>query len=84
MPNPLPNQIEKNLAEDNIIKDIRYLYRPKKKKDNDIKDDSLRDIRIMFEPDTEDCYEPIRIGNTFSSNYIVYESNGHCQLKNIL
>ena len=38
MPNPLPNQIEKKLAEDNIIKDIRYLYRPKKKKDNDIKE----------------------------------------------
>ena len=39
---PLLNEIEKkikiNIAEDNIIKGIRNLFRLKKKKDNGIKD----------------------------------------------
>ena len=66
MPNPIKNQIGKNIAKDEPIKDIRYLYKPKQKKDNDIKDEVLRDIRTLFEPE-EDFYEPIRIGNAFSS-----------------
>ena len=32
MPNPTPTQIERNAIEDNIIKDIRNLFRLKKKK----------------------------------------------------
>ena len=30
----------------------------------------------MYDDIDEDYYEPIRIGNSFSSNYIEYESNG--------
>ena len=36
----------------------------------------LRDIRTLFESDEEDYYEPVRLGNAFSSNYIEYESRG--------
>ena len=77
MPNAV-NKIERNIAEDNIIKDIRYLYKTKKKKsnDNDIEYKGLRDIRFLYEPDEQDYYEPIRIGNAFSNICIEYESNG--------
>ena len=34
MPNPSLNQVERNIAEDNIIEDIRSLLKLKKKKDN--------------------------------------------------
>ena len=30
----------------------------------------------MYDDIDEDYYKPIRIGNSFSSNYIEYESNG--------
>ena len=40
MPNPLLNQIERNIVEDNIIKDIRNIHRTKKEKDNGT-DDTL-------------------------------------------
>lgn len=40
MPNPLLNRIERNIVEDNIIKDIRNIYRTKKEKDNGT-DDTL-------------------------------------------
>ena len=33
-------------------------------------------MRIMFKADNKDYYEPIRIGNAFSNNYIEYEING--------
>ena len=33
-------------------------------------------MRILFASDAEDNFEPVRIGNSFSSNYIEYESNG--------
>lgn len=48
MPNPPTNQIEKNIAKDETMKDIRYLYSPKKKKDNDTKDEPIKDIRYIF------------------------------------
>ena len=35
----------------------------------------IRNIRTLFKPGKH-YYEPIRIGNAFSSNYIEYESNG--------
>ena len=76
MPNPSLNQVERNIAEDNIIKDIRNLFKLKMKKNNDIKDEIIRDIRFLFEPDEEDYYEPVRTGNAFSSNFIEYEGNG--------
>ena len=37
MSNPISNQIERNITEDNIIKDIRYLLKLKKKKDHNLK-----------------------------------------------
>ena len=76
MPNHTKNQIERSIAKDNIIKDIRNLFRLEKEKHNGIKDEVLRHRRTLFESDREDCYERIRIGNAFISNYIEYESNG--------
>ena len=88
IPSHTTNQIERNIAKDNIIKDIRNLFMLKKKKNNSIKDKLIREKRTLFEPDEEDYYEPIRIGNAFSSNYIEYEvmeiKTKHYQLKNIL
>ena len=73
MPNAI-GQIERNISEDNTINNKRYLYKFKKKKGNDIKDKLIKEIRFLFESD-EDYYEPMRSGNTFSSNYIEYGSN---------
>ena len=70
MSNLIANEIERNIAEDHIIKDIRSLFRLTKKKDNSDVDKIVRGIRFLFEPDKEDYQEPIRIGNAFSSNYI--------------
>ena len=49
MPTPPLNHIERNITEDNTIKDIRNLFKLKKKKDNDVKDKIIRDIRFLFE-----------------------------------
>ena len=49
MPNPSLNHIERNITEYNTIKDIRNLFKLKKKKHNDIKDKIIRDIRFLFE-----------------------------------
>ena len=46
------------------------------RKENFNNDKVLRDIRTLYESDKEDYYQPIRIGNAFSSNYIEYESSG--------
>ena len=75
MSNLTTNQIEKSITIDNIIKDIRNLFRLEKKKDKDIKDKVLRDIKTLFESGEEDYYKLIRIRNAFSSNYVEYESN---------
>ena len=82
MPNPIRNQIERNIAKGEAIKDIRYLYKPKQYYDNDddIECKGLRDIRTLFEPE-ENYYEPMRIDNSFSNNYIEYESNGDKTIK---
>ena len=76
MLNPTTNQIERNIADDNIIKEIRNLFQLKKKKDSNIKDKVIRDKRTLFDSDEEDYYEPVRTDNAFSSNYIEYKSNG--------
>ena len=54
MSNLTTNQIEKSITVDNIIKDIRNLFRLDKKKDKDIKDKVLRDIKTLFESGEED------------------------------
>ena len=73
------NQIERNIAEDNLIVDIRNLFRSKIK-DNVINDKRLDkiiiDIITLFETEQKSYYEPARIGNAFSRNCIEYESNG--------
>ena len=76
MPNPSLNHIERNVAEDNIIKDIRNLFKLRKKKDNDIKDKIIRDIRFLLETEEGDYYEPIRTCNAFDDNFIEHESKG--------
>ena len=71
----IPNQIERNIAKDNIIMNIRNLFK-KEKKDKGIKDKVLRDIRTLFESDEDEYYRPTRTGNAFSGSYVEYESNG--------
>ena len=48
MLNTIRNQIERNIAGDNIIKDIRNLFRLKNKISNGIKDETLREIRTYL------------------------------------
>ena len=78
------NQVERNIAKDNFIEDIRNSFRLKKEKDTN--DKLMRDIKTLFELDEEDYYKPVRTGNAFNRNYIEYESNGDKDktLKNIL
>ena len=44
------------------------------KKNKKIKDRIIRDIRNLFEHE-EDHYKSLRVGNSWSNNYIEYESN---------
>ena len=65
------------LEEENIIKDIRNLFR-QEKETKAIKDRILRDIKNLFEHEKEEenYYKPVRVSNFWSNNYIEYESNG--------
>ena len=74
MPNPITNQTERNIAEDNNQK-CKEPFQVKQEKGNDIKD-KIKDIRTLFESDEEDYYEPVRISNPSDDNFIKYESNG--------
>ena len=78
-----------SLEEENIIKDIRNLFRLKKNKitlqlkikeikAKAIKDRILRYINNFFEHEKEEenYYKPVRVSNFWSNNYIEYESNG--------
>ena len=71
---------ERNIIEHDIkqkgLKDMRRLYKVEKKKDNGINDNALKDMRIMFESDNKDYYQPVRFTNAFDDNFIEYESNG--------
>ena len=65
-----------SLEEENIIKDIRNLFRLEKET-KAIKDRILRDIKNLFEHEEEEnYYKPVRVSNFWSNNYIEYESNG--------
>ena len=65
-----------------MIDSIRNLFKLKKEKE-EIKDRTIRDIRILFEQE-DDYYKPIKTGNFWNNNYIKYESNGvHQYLKPI-
>ena len=72
MPNLTANQTERNIMENNMFKDNNFFR--KKKKYNGMKDKITGEKGTVFESDEENHYEPVRIGNTFSSNYIEYES----------
>ena len=65
-----------SIEEENIIKDIRNLVRLEKET-KAIKDKILRDINILFEhgDKEENYYKPVRVGDSWSNNYIEYESN---------
>ena len=57
----------------NKIRNVRNLLILKKNKK--IKDRIIRDTSNLFEQE-EDHYKPVRVGNSWSNNYIEYESNG--------
>ena len=64
------------LEEENIIKDIRNLFR-QEKETKAIKDRILRDIKNLFEHEEEgNYYKPVRVSNFWSNNYVQYKSNG--------
>ena len=65
------------LEEENIIKDIRNLFRLEKET-KAIKDRILKDIKNIFEYEEEEkkYHKPVRLSNFWSNNYIEYESNG--------
>ena len=63
------------ITEDNIIKDTRNCFRLEKES-NAIKSKIIRDIETLFESEEEDYFEPVRIGNALSNNYIEYEREG--------
>ena len=78
--------------EENIIKDMRDLFRLKKlnynaikdirnifrseKETKEIKDRILRDIKNIFEHEEENYHKPVRVNNFWGDKYIEYESNG--------
>ena len=67
-----------SLEEENIIKNIRNLFR-QEKEIKAIKDIILRDVKNLFEHEQEEeknYYKPLRVSNFWSNNYIKYESNG--------
>ena len=51
--------------QENIIKNIRNLFRLEKEKDR-----IFRDIKNLF----EDYYKPVRVNNFWSNNYIEYKT----------
>ena len=46
-----------------------------KKENEAIKDKIVRDIRNLFEYEEKDYYQPLRLYNFWTNNYIEYESN---------
>ena len=76
----------KKKIDDTTIKCIRNLLRLEKE-NKAIKDRIMRDIKNLFEHEEEDYYKPVKVGNSWSNNYIEYKIKAiekHYQLKNIL
>ena len=74
-----------SLEEENIIKDIRNLFRLKRETKG-IRVRLLRDIKNLFEHEEKNYYKPVRVSNFRSNNYIEYKTVikiKHYQLKNI-
>ena len=70
---PSKLKIQRQLEEDNIIKNIRNLFILKRENEA-IKAGIIRDITNLFEKEDDHC-EPIKIGNFGNNSYIEYESN---------
>ena len=62
---PMKLKVKKQ-SEDNIVKNARNLFRPKK-----VKDKTIRDLKNLFKQE-EDYYKPVKVGNFSSNNYIEY------------
>ena len=45
------------------------------KKNETIKNRTIRDFRNLFQQEKKDYYKPSRVGSIWSRNYIEYESN---------
>ena len=71
---PTKLKIQKKSEEENIIKNIRNIFKLKKENEA-IKDRTIRDIKTLFELQKEDYYKLVRVGNVWNNNYIKYESN---------
>ena len=62
-------------VEENIIKDVRNLFKLKNK-NKAIQERIITYIRNLFEHEEEEnYYKPVRLGNFWDNNYIEYESN---------
>ena len=63
--------------EDSIIEDVRNLYRLKKK-NKAVKDKIIRYIGNVLESKNgkQDYYKPIRVGDSWTSDYIEFKRNG--------
>ena len=64
-----------SLEEENIVKDIRNLFRLEKKT-KAIKNRMLRDIENLFEHEEKDYYKPLIVRNFRSNNYTEYKRKG--------
>ena len=82
---------EKDKIEDNIVKDVRNLFKLKKEIDDiflrnlfgieteneSSKGNIIKDIRNLFELEIkEDFYQPVIVSNYWSNYYTEYDSNG--------
>ena len=60
---------------DGILRDITNIFRLEKE-NKAINDIILGDIRYLFQNEEEKSYyKPVRVSNSWSNNYIEYESN---------
>ena len=72
-----PNRVKilydggKKQSEENIIKSIINSF----KKNEEVKDKTIRDIRTLFEQEETNYYKPIRVGNFWNNNYSEYKSS---------
>ena len=70
---PRKRKIIKKQSKDNIIKNVRHLFRLKK--ENDVcKNITIRDMKSLLEQEG-DCYK-VRVGNFHRDSFIEYESYG--------
>ena len=63
------------LEEENVIKDIRNLFRLEKETKG-IENRIFRDIKNLFEYEEANYYKTVRVNNFWSNNYIEFESSG--------